>query len=318
MGHMPRIPATELDVSPLCYGTATWGTAVDEGQAERLYAAYRQAGGNFFDTAHCYGFWEEGKLGFSERTLGRCIRSRGDSYQVVVATKGGHPDAGAAYRRPDRYISPQLIASDITESLDRLGLDRIDLYYLHRDDPRVPAGEIIDMLNAEIGRNRIIALGASNWSVARIAEANDYARVHGKQGFVASQPEWSLAHTNAVPPTADPANRYLMPADIAWHEGQKMAVVPYSSTARGYFATGGKAAAKTFDNPTSRARRERAEQLAGQLGVTPTQIALAWLMGHSFPVVPILGTTKIDHLKECLGAAEVRLTAQQVAWLAEG
>lgn len=316
---MLRIPGTELDVSEFCYGTAAWGTGVDAVAAEKLYVAYRQAGGNFFDTAHCYGFWGgDGKLGASERTLGQCIRACGDGYQVVVATKGGHPDAGEAYRRPERYISAQVIASDISESLDRLGMDRIDLYYLHRDDPRVPAGEIIEILNAEIGRGRIGALGASNWSVARIAEANDYARFHGKQGFVVNQPEWSLAHPNAPVPTTDPAMRYLMPPDIIWHEGQEMAVVPYSSTAQGYFATGGEVAAKDFDNPISIARRDRAEQLADRLGVTPTQIALAYLRSHKFAVVPILGTTKIDHLKECLAAAEVKLTAQQVAWLAEG
>ena len=313
-----RIPGTDLDVSALCYGLASFGTSVRGEAADRLYAAYREAGGCFFDTAHCYSFWAEGGLGASERALGDCLRRHADRSQVVVATKGGHPDGGPGYRRPDHYLAPEVIASDVAESLDRLGVDRIDLYYLHRDDPRVPVGEVLDALNAEIASGRVRHLGASNWSVARIAEANGYATAHGLRGFVASQPQWSLAHPNAEPPKADPAMRFLMDEDVHWHATQQIAVVPYSSTARGYFATDGEAARDAYDNSVSRARLERAQQLASRLGCTPGQVALAYLMCQSFPVIPVLGTLKVPHLEEDLAAGCVRLTLEQVRWLREG
>ena len=312
-----RIPGTDLEVSALCYGLGSFGTSVRGEEADRLYAAYRESGGCFFDTAHCYSFWVEGGLGAGERALGECLRRHGDRAEVVIATKGGHPDAGPGYRRPDRYLAPEVIASDITESLDRLRVDAIDLYYLHRDDPRVPVREILGALNAEIARGRGRHLGASNWPTARIAGANDHAKARGLRGFVASQPQWSLAHSNAEPPKSDPATRFLMDEDVRWHATQEMVVVPYSSTAQGYFATNGQAARDAYDNPITRGRLERAQHLASQLGCTPGQVALAHLMCQSFPVIPVLGTLNRRHLDEDLAAARVELTPEQVRWLRE-
>jgi aryl-alcohol dehydrogenase-like predicted oxidoreductase len=313
-----RIAETELEVSALCYGMGGFGTAVKGEEAQRLYDTFRQAGGNFFDTAHCYAAWVEGGLGASERCLGECIRRGGDELRVVIATKGGHPAFLPGYPRPDRYLSPEVIASDISDSLERLGARRIDIYILHRDDTRLPVGEIIGTLNAEVARGRIRYLGASNWSVARIAEANRYAAAHRLRGFVISEPQWSLAHANAEPPTSDPAMRYLVDPDIAWHAASKLPVMAYSSTACGYFATGGQAAAATFDNPVSRARLARAQELALLRGCSVNQVALAWLMHQDFPAIPILGTTKMEHLQDAQGAAKVELSPEQVRWLREG
>jgi len=318
VGKRLVIPDTDLEVSPLCYGLATFGTVIGQPEADRLYEAFRAAGGNFFDTAHCYAFWVDGGLGASERTLGNCLRRCHDRKEVVISTKGGYFSAGARYPRPDRYIAPATIASDIDESLERMGIDRIDLYYLHRDDPRLPAGEIVEMLNAEIARGRIRHLGASNWSTERIAQANEYAAARGLRGFVVSQPQWNLAHPNPALWQADATIKALSDRDVQWHAARRLAVMAYSSTACGYFATDGKSAKETFDNPVSRGRLERAKELARRLGCTPNQIALAYLMNHDFPVIPILGTTKLPHLQDGLGAQAVRLDARQVRWLRDG
>lgn len=307
-----RLTGTELNVSCFCQGAAPFGTMARGTTMQRLYDLFREAGGNFFDTAHCYAYWIKDGLGASERALGECLRSSGDRDQVVIATKGGLPDGGASYPRPAAYLAPAVIASDIQESLERLAVDQIDLYYLHRDDLRVPVGEIIDILNAEIARGRLRSLGASNWTTARIEAANAYAAAHGLQGFVASQPQWNLAHSNGF---ADPKQHSLTPADEEWHQLHQLPVVPYSPTACGYFASGGQRAKAAFDNHISRARLERAEHLAVEMHVTPTQIALAWLLSQPFPVIPILGTTQPDHLTEALGAAEIQLSPEQVLWL---
>lgn len=282
----------------------------------RLYRAFREAGGTLFDTAHCYCFWVEEGSGASERALGECLRRSGDREEVIVATKGGHP-AGPGYPRPDRYLSPDVIASDIGEGLERLGVERIDLYYLHRDDPRVPVGEVLAMLSTEIARGRIRYLGASNWSTKRIAEANAHAVSHGLQGFVVSQPEFNLARSNKEP-EPDPTMRALSAEDVQWHREQQMPVVAYSSTACGYFATAGQVAKQRFDNPISRSRLHRAQQLASELGCTPNQIALAYLMHQEFPVVPIVGTMNLDHLNDALQSVSVTLTPQQICWLRDG
>ena len=315
--RMQRIPNSALTVSALCYGVAGFGTTVRGAEMERLYAAFREAGGTFFDTAHCYCFWIPGGLGASERALGDVVRRHGDRQHVVLGTKGGHPAVGAAYPRPDRYLAPAVIAADVGESLERLGVDCIDLYFLHRDDTRVPVGEIVGALDAEIALGRIRCAGASNWTTARIAEANAYAAAHGLHGFVASQPQWNLAQPN-LQDRADPTMRFLAEDEWQRHVRSGLPVVPYSPTANGYFATGGQRGAAGFDNDVSRARLRRAEELAARKGCTPNQVALAWLMHQPFPVIPILGTLQYDHLTDALGAVGISLSPCEVQWLHSG
>lgn len=309
-----QLPYTDLCLSSLCAGAGGYGTVIRNEALDRFYAEYRKAGGNFFDTAHCYGFWADDGSGASERALGALVRRFDQPRNVVIATKGGHPAVEPDYPRPDAYLAPEVITQDIEDSLSRLGLPHIDLFYLHRDDARVPVGEIIDTLNAEISAGRLRYLGASNWSVTRIAEANAYAKAHGLHGFVASQPQWNLAQTNMVP-TADPTLRTVTNDDLCWYRTQRLPIIPYSSTACGYFATDGQAGAASFDNPVSRARLQRAQQLAAELGCTPNQIALAWLLHQDVPVIPILGTTRPEHLQDAISATTICLTPAQRDWL---
>lgn len=298
-----RLPNTDLDVHPICLGAAGWGTAATLEESQRLLDIYLETGGNFFDTAHCYAIWVEGGLGLSERVLGKLVTPIRD--RVVLATKGGHPDAGPSYPRPDRFLDPAVIHRDIEESLERLGTDVIDLYYLHRDDGKTPVDEIVDALNREPA---IRYFGASNWSIRRVEEANVYANANGLKGFVALQNQWSLA-TPIWVPTDDPTVRYVTEEDARWLAGSGIACIPYSSTANGYFATGG--AIDLYQTETNRHRLLRAQRLARELGVTASQVAVAWLMAQEFPVVPIVGSTNPDHLRDALGAIGVTLTSEQ-------
>ncbi len=314
-----RLGGTDLVVSPLCYGAATFGADVRGAELDDRINQFRDAGGNFLDTAHCYAFWLPSGAGCSECALGDYMRRNGKG-DLVIGTKGGHTGA-PGYRRTDHWLAPGRIEADIDDSLGRLGLDTIDLFWLHRDDTRLPPGEVVETLNREIRRGRIRHIGASNWRVERIAEANAYAAARGLRGFVASQAEWSLAwkNTRNPDPKADDAHGaamlFLEDDDAAWHRCSRLPMIPYTATAGGYFATGGRRAADRFDNPVSRERLARADVLARGLGVKPGQIALAWLLNQPFPVFPIVGSQNPGHLQECLGAAEVRLSAAQVAWL---
>jgi aryl-alcohol dehydrogenase-like predicted oxidoreductase len=289
-------------------GTIPWGTTVRGNALERLYDSFREAGGNFFDSAHVYAFWQPDGLGASERALGDIVRRHGDRERVILATKGGHPHMKGGYDRPDRYLAPDVIARDIDESLERLGVDSIDLYFLHRDDLRVPVGEIIDLLNEHVAAGRLRQLGASNWTTARIAAANDYAAARGRSGFVASQMRFSLAIAN---PSKDPSVPLFGDNEIAWHASTKLPVVAYSATANGYFATNGEKGGG-WKNERSAARLRKANRLAAELGATPNQVALAWLLHQPFPVVPLLGTTNLDHLRDALSARTLQLSVDQV------
>ncbi|MGV3614841.1 MAG: aldo/keto reductase [Fimbriimonas sp.] len=303
------LPGTDLQVSPIGYGTSDFGTRVDQETAFRLLDRYMGLGGNFVDSAHCYAFWQAGGLGMPERIIGAYERSRGT--RLVVATKGGHPDGGPDYRRPDRYLAPEVVAQDVDDCLNRLQRDAIDLFYLHRDDERLSVAEIVDALDPQVRSGRVRYVGASNWRPERIAEANGYARAHGRAPFVALQNQWSLARPIWEPEGPAPV-RYLTPDDVPALQSLNIAVIPYSSTANGYF---GGATPGHFHSPANEALRGRVAEVAEEIGATSTQVALAWLMAQPLKVVPLVGTASETHLEEAMTAPKVKLTDEQMAKL---
>lgn len=313
------IPGTDLKVSTLCYGVMRFNMRT-RGEADfELYRHFREAGGNFFDTAHLYACWKPQGLGASEESLGACIRRFGDRSKVVVLTKGGCIACGDFYPRPDDCLTPEVIVSDLSESLERLQIDTVDIYMLHRDDTRHPVGEIIETLNAEIARGRVRYLGASNWTTARIAEANAYAESKQLQGFVISSPQWNLGHPNHLPVapdgTLDSTALQTTEDDVRWYREHGFPLMPWTPTAYGFFAGNSHSA---FDNQISQERLERARQLAEELGCTANQIALAYLINQDFPVFPVVGTTDSSHLAEYLAATSIRLSYDQCCWLRDG
>jgi aryl-alcohol dehydrogenase-like predicted oxidoreductase len=251
-------------------------------------------------------------LGKPEEILGELVRRHGRRNEVIIATKGCHVSGGEKYPRPQRYMTPELLSSDINDSLERLRDTYIDLYYLHRDDPQVPVDEIMDALHEQQRAGRIRYYAASNWWPARLDEAREYCQRKGYQGFVASQVLYNVAQLTKP-----------MPADICvldepqeqWYSRTKLPVFAYTSTANGYFAKG---AGGSYDNPTSAARRARAKELADRHGASPTQIALAWLRTRPFTVIPILGTTNLEHLQDALGSTVLNLTAAEAEYLKSG
>ena len=161
-------------VSRLVQGTIMLRSEELEPGLELLDAVYG-LGCNSFDTAHVYGGGE------GERVLGQWIESRGVRDEVVILTKGAHHNADR------RRVTPFDIASDLHDSLARLRTDYVDLYLLHRDDPSVPVGPIVEALNEHLTAGRIRAFGGSNWSAERIRKANEYAKAHGLVPFSASR-----------------------------------------------------------------------------------------------------------------------------------
>ncbi len=315
--QMQTLGQTGLTLSSLCYGTMQFGQDMEPARRDRLMDAFRAAGGNFFDTAHCYCSWLPSGAGASERILGEYIKRRNCRDAVVIATKGAHPSI-PGYRKVEQYMSAGRIAADIDDSLGRMQVDCIDLFWLHRDDPRVPVGEIIDMLNAEVARGRIRYYGGSNWTAERLEEANGYAEKHAVPGFAASQPRWNLACGAAEPEGAkrlEPGVLLaLSEADAEWHGQSQLPVIPYAPTANGFFATGG-ARPESCRTPRGLARLAAARQVAADIGATVNQVALAWLLHQPFPVFPILGTSDPDHLDDALGAVTVTLTPEQLCRL---
>ncbi len=311
-----RIAGTDLQVSRIGLGTDAWGSSRPVEDANRLLESYLAAGGNLLDSAHCYAFWLPGGDGQSERTLGELVRRHQARQRVVVCTKGGTCDAGPQYPRPRQCLRADLLRRDVEQSLERLGFDQIDLYFLHRDDGITPVAEVIETLNELIGRRQLRWIAASNWSTRRIEQANAYATQKGLCGFCASQVQWSLATPNWQV-GEDPVMRHLTAEDRAWHAQKQIPVLAYSSTAGGFFS-GVAADGGVFNTAANHRRLERAGELASKIGCTPGQLALAWLMNQPFAVVPLTGTGSVEHLRQSMAATDIRLTAEQVQWLERG
>ncbi len=313
------LPNTDLSVSSVCLGTAELGSVVPEADAFRLLDAFVERGGNFLDTAAVYANWIPGERNVSEKTIGRWLRERGNREDVVVATKGAHPDL-ATMDVP--RLSPAEIGADVDASLSHLQVDVIDLYYLHRDDRTRPVEEIMETLHDQVKAGRLRYVACSNWRADRIAAAQAYAAEQGFRGFVADQMLWNVA---VVDPSAV-SGQGVVVMDEALHRLHAeigMAAVPFSSQAGGLFqklASGGQAMVKqglrlTYPLGRNLKRFERIQSVVTETGLTISQVVLGYLLSQPFVTVPIVGCKTQAHLRDTMDAAAVTLTCEQVAYL---
>ncbi|MDR6725874.1 aryl-alcohol dehydrogenase-like predicted oxidoreductase [Paenibacillus amylolyticus] len=269
--------------------------------------AFLSIGGNTVDTAHIYCG------GQSEEVLGRYMQERGNRDEIVILTKGAH------HNQDGPRVNPDAIRSDLLTSLERLQTPHVELYALHRDDPNVAVGVILEALNEHIEAGKIGAIGASNWTWQRLEEANAYAASHGLKGFTFSSPNLSLAKAN------EPFWAGCVSADaetLAWHERTQLPLLSWSSQARGFFT--GRFTPEVRDNADlvrvfysdgNWERLNRAEQLAAAKNTTPIQIALAYVLNQSFPTCALIGAQNQAELLSCDEGSRISLSTQEVNWL---
>ncbi len=289
------IDGVDKPVSRIAMGTVA---LEDLRRASVMLDDFFEMGGNCLDTAHVYG---EGQ---AEVTLGQWLRNRRVRDQAVVVTKGGHT--------PHCY--PDAVTNQLSQSLDNLGTDHIDIYLLHRDNLEVPVGEFIDVLSEHAAAGRIGAFGASNWTVERFDEANEYAQKHGRPGFTVLSNNFSLARMQEPPwpgclTASDPESR-------TWLEARQVPLLSWSSQAQGYFATDGPGQfPSSWHNADNQERRNRARTLAKEKGVEPTAVALAYALAQPFPVFPAIGPANMRETASSLDALTVQLSPAEAAWL---
>ena len=302
--QIPKIKIADLDrpISQLVIGC---DNKDDIASGALVWDAWMEAGGNAFDTGFVYGG------GNHEKVLGQWIANRGVAKDVITIVKGAHTP----------YCLPRALVAQLDMSLERLGLDHAPVYIMHRDNLNVPVGEFVDALNRLHKAGRIGAFGGSNWSVARFNEANEYAAKHNLKPLtilnnnlslaVMEKPVWAGCVTSNTPDT------------LAFLRQSKTTHISWSSQARGYFlpeTLRNRLPADTspetcFGSPANAERRNRAEQLAKEMGVSPHNIATAWVLAQSFPSLALVGPRSPGEIASTLPGLAVKLDAKQLAWL---
>jgi 1-deoxyxylulose-5-phosphate synthase len=275
------------EVSRLVLGTMLLTESGDEALDE-----YVRLGGNAIDTARVYGDGE------AERALGSWLERRpGLRERLVIVSKGAHPSGGR------NRVTPAEIERDLRASVELLG-GPVDVYLLHRDDPSVPVGAIVEALTALREAGLLRAYGTSNWTTPRIDEANAWAAANGLDGFCMSSQHLSLAVQNEEQwPDTRSAND---PEIHAWHERTQTPLLAWSVQARGYFfGRGGPEVLRVYDSPVNRERRRRAQLAGERLGRTTAQVALAWVLHRPFPVYAAFGARTAAQVREAFGALDV-------------
>jgi aryl-alcohol dehydrogenase-like predicted oxidoreductase len=300
MALIPRIVA----------GTARLGFVLPDlltGRARRdaelrTLDALVEAGCTAFDLAASY------QLGGTERLVGQWLASRGHRQKLLLIGKGGHPYPGL---RPNR-LTADALSADLDASLRRLGIERLDLYLLHRDFPGAPLEPIVEALATAHRAGKIQAWGVSNWTVDRIEAIGAVARRAGLPPPAASSPHFSLVDWVRPPWTgsvsiAGASNREAR----SFHQRTQLTVLAWSPLGSG-FLTSGADRGGCYGSAANVARRERVRALARERGCTPAQIALAYLFSQPFPVSAVVRASTGDKMREDLAAAAMRLTPAEV------
>lgn len=316
-------PFDDVHLPRLVLGTMSLNdeTPAARDDADALLDAAFENGLSAVDTGHVYGG------GASERAIGDWLERRGLADEVFVLSKGCHPDEAGP------RVNPEALARDLAESLDRLRLPAVDLYMLHRDDPAVPVGEMVDAFAEHLAAGRLRAYGFSNWTRARIEEACDYAEANDRPLPAASSPNFSLADQVEDPWGGGCATLTGAAAadDREWHRETGMAIFAWSSLARGLFsgrvsrralaADPGlvdEACRTAYVHNVNLARLDRVIEFAEAGGASVPQIALAWVLAQDLPLHAIVGAATGEEVEDLAAAAALTLTDEEQKWLSNG
>ncbi|MBA3811262.1 MAG: aldo/keto reductase [Caulobacteraceae bacterium] len=306
-----RLGTTGLKVSRLCLGCMTYGSStwrpwvLDEEASLPFFKGALEKGINFFDTADMYS------VGESERVTGKALKQYARRDEVVIATKVYSPMGEGPN---DRGLSRKHIFDAIDASLERLGVDHVDLYQIHRFDPETPIEETLEALDDVVRAGKARYIGASSMYAWQFMKMLSVSRARGWAAFVSMQPQYNLVYREE--------EREM----LGLCRDQGVGVIPWSPLARGFLAGG---RAKAGEGDTERARSdefaprlyyrepdfavvEAVEAVAKARGVSNMQVALAWVLKNPAVTAPIIGASKAHHLDDAIAALSLTLTADEV------
>jgi aryl-alcohol dehydrogenase-like predicted oxidoreductase len=304
---------TGLEVAPLAFGGNVFGWTVDEATSFRLLDAFVGAGFNLIDTADSYSRWVPGhEGGESETIIGRWIAQRGRHDDIVIATKVGS-DMGLGYK----CLRREYIVQALEQSLKRLQVDAIDLYQSHWDDEKTPIEETLEAYSRLVKQGKVNAIGASNFTAQRLAQALAVSREHGYPHYATLQPLYNLYERASFEGALQ---------ELCGRE--HLGVIPYFSLAAGFLTGKYRTAAdfaksergggmQKYLNPRGLRILAALDAIAARCRATPAQVALAWLIARPGVTAPIASATSLAQLAELIAATQLQLDADALRNLDE-
>ncbi len=322
MKQMP-LGKTGLSVSVLALGCMYLGTRTDAETSTQLLDQYFEAGGRFLDTSNNYPFWITGTTGGeSERFLGQWMKARGHRDQIFLATKvGARPLRNGAGFADSEGLSAAVIERAVDDSLRRLNTDVIDLYYAHIDHRATPLEETLGAFDRIVKAGKVRQIGCSNFTAWRVAEARsisrtlklaEYVCVQQNHTYLRPRPSVTYAVDHATPAWGIEVRVDAELRDYC-ETHDDFSIIAYTPLLTGAYA--GKPLPSEYVGADTDARLKALAQVAAEVGATPNQVVLAWLMQDTPQSIPLFGASTTAQLQESLGALEVHLTDAQMATL---
>jgi len=296
-------------VSVICLGSAYFGTRISQEKAFEVLDTYYDYGGRFIDTSNNYAGWLQGaEGGESERVIGEWMHSRGVREEILIATKVGFDYPGV-----EQGTSRQRILQECEKSLERLGVDQIDLYYAHLDDRKTPLDETLGAMNTLAQQGKVRWLGASNFSAWRMESARQISIAHDLRSFVALQNHFTYLKPR---PEVDWSPNVVMNQehiDFALENGIRL--LAYYALQKGAYVRTDRLLWASYQTDDNQQRLTRLKLVADDIGATLHQTVLAWMLHLNPAVLPITTASQKEHLLENLGALEVEIAPEQMDFL---
>ncbi len=300
---------TGIEVSALCLGTDVFGSKRDAATCNQLMDFFRGKGGTFMDTANFYASWLEGFVGGeSETTIGNWLKDRGCRNEMVIASKLAFDYPGSP-----GGLSAKEIERECEMSLKRLQTDHLDLYYSHRDDRDTPLEETMEAFHRLITAGKVRAIGASNLTVWRIAEANLLAQLKGWTGYAAVEQRYTYARPRYGASFGPQIFINDELKDYARSNGTTL--VGYSMLLAGAYTRGAAALPPQFSGLDTEKRCAALSAVAAELGASVNQVVIAWFRQSDPPVLPIIAGSSVAQLDENIQALDIRLSEAQMTRL---
>jgi aryl-alcohol dehydrogenase-like predicted oxidoreductase len=301
-----RLRQADIRVSALAMGSDLIGSKIDRASAFRLLDCFHGYGGNFIDTANMYAEWMPGcSGGESESTIGAWMKERGNRSEMVISTKLGFPYPGTS-----GGLSAAEIELECEKSLMRLQTDVIDIYQAHLDDRATPLEETMAAFHKLIENGKVRAVGASNVSVWRIAEANTIARAQGWNGFGLIEQRYTYLrprHGANFGPQI-----FITREAKDFIQAHDMDLVGYSVLLQGAYSRNDRQVPAQFAGPDSDSRLAALNAVAKEVGCSANQAVIAWMRQSKPSILPIIAGSRTEQFDENITALDLRLTPEQM------